>query len=449
MAGYQIEGPEGHSRSQVRDRITSPAATSSATAESARPRPVRARSTSAAATNSVSLRPVHPTSPRSATPPLGCTGHRGDDRPMGPGFLSPDSASVDHVVCYNSATSVPASMFSDATRPTAGCLFSGMGGFATGLLEAGFDVRWACDNNEYACLTFRHRYPTINLYQTAVETLRADDGTLPPVDVLAAGFPCQSFSQAGDRKGFGDKRGEAFFEIPRLLREYPPGRRPLFVILENVGHLLYGADGWWFDQIQHEIRASGYWFRRESCWVANVKDVTDTPQDRERLFLVAASREHFTYNPFVSPQLRQPSRRPLAEIVDRTSRAPTGDYLPADNRYAKMIAKAIDEGQSATGIYQLRRSYVREKRGGLCPTLTANMGTGGHNVPFVRDRWGIRRLSVQEVAELQGFGEEDDLFPQDVPIPERYRLLGNAVCPKLAQLVGAACRRALLSGGSE
>ena len=182
-------------------------------------------------------------------------------------------------------------------------------------------MKWASDNNRHACATFRHRHPDIDVYQDDVATIRVSDARLNPVDVLAAGFPCQSFSQAGDRKGFNDKRGEAFFEIPRFIKEFHPQLRPRFVILENVGHLLYGGDGWWFDQIRREIRDAGYWFRRESCWVVNVKDATDVPQDRERIFLVAASREHFTYNPFVPPVLPEPSRRPLSEFIDRGSRA--------------------------------------------------------------------------------------------------------------------------------
>ena len=343
---------------------------------------------------------------------------------------------------------MPARVPASHAHPTAGCLFSGMGGFASGLIDAGFSVLWATDNNDNACATLRHRHPDINVHQHDIAALHVADNPLPPVDVLAAGFPCQSFSQAGDRKGFDDKRGEVFFDIPRLIAQYPPHLRPRFVILENVGHLLYGGNGFWFDRIQREIRLVGYWFRRESCWLVNVKDATDVPQDRERIFLVAASRYHFTYNPFAPPLLPKPVRRSLAEIVDRRTRAPAADYLPPDNRYARMIAKAIQEGQSPTALYQLRRSYVREKRDGLCPTLTANMGTGGHNVPFVKDTWGIRRLSVPEVATLQGFDPDEDLFPCGLPTTERYRLLGNAVSPKLARLVGSVCFRLLLEEAS-
>ena len=328
----------------------------------------------------------------------------------------------------------------------AGCLFSGMGGFASGLVKAGFAIRWANDKDEFACATFRHRFPKTPLIEKDIRELSVQADGLAEVDVLAAGFPCQSFSQAGSRRGFEDPRGRLFFEIPRLLEEFVPELRPRLVILENVSHLVHGAEGAWFDQVRRSMRKAGYWFREESCWTVNVKDATDLPQDRERLLMVAVSREHFTYNPFVPPPAtngRSATYRPLDEFIDRTQRGNAGAYLPQDNRYYKMIDRAMDSGESKENIYQLRRSYVREKKHGLCPTLTANMGIGGHNVPFVRDAWGIRRLSVSEIARLQGFESENQMFP-DIPPTEQYRLLGNAVCVRLAQLVGQACARILV-----
>lgn len=53
--------------------------------------------------------------------------------------------------------------------------------------------------------------------------------------------------------------------------------------------------------------------------------------------------------------------------------------------------------------YQWRRQYVRENKNNLCPTLTANMGTGGHNVPLILDDKGIRKLTPRECVRLQGF----------------------------------------------
>lgn len=154
---------------------------------------------------------------------------------------------------------------------TAGCLFSGMGGFASGLIEAGFTVRWASDNDASACSAFRYRLPEVSLIEKDVRNLSKRTDGLTEVDVLAAGFPCQSFSQAGSRLGFDDPRGRLFFEIPRLIAEFGPKNRPRLVILENVPHLLYGAEKAWFDEIRRALRRVGYWFREESCWTVNVK----------------------------------------------------------------------------------------------------------------------------------------------------------------------------------
>ena len=324
---------------------------------------------------------------------------------------------------------------------TAGCLFSGMGGFASGLAEAGFEILWASDNDHSACAAFRHRFPSVDLFEKDVRDLSVAVDMLRAVDVLAAGFPCQSFSQAGDRAGLEDPRGQLVFEIPRLVAEFRPSERPALIIMENVPYLLHGDGRAWFDSIRRAIRRAGYWFREDSCWTVNVKDATSLPQDRERLFMVAASREHFSYNPFSPTRATNGvngHRRTLDEFVDRTKPGSPDSYLSKDNRYYKMIAREMASGESDKNIYQLRRSYVREKKGGLCPTLTANMGGGGHNVPFVRDAWGIRRLSIQEVARLQGFDEGDALFP-DMLSPDKYRLLGNAVCVHLARFVGRAC----------
>ena len=323
-----------------------------------------------------------------------------------------------------------------------------MGGFASGLAQAGFKIHWASDNDGPACATFRHRFPKVRMVEKDVRELSVQADELVAVDVLAAGFPCQSFSQAGGRQGFEDSRGALFFEIPRLIKEYQPEMRPVFVVLENVPYLLHGANGDWFDQIRRALRHAGYWFREETCWAVNVKDVTDLPQDRERLFMLAASRNYFPRNPFFpSPNVNGGNlgRRPLNDFIDRSLHDENDAYLPLENRYYKMIDRAMANGKSKENIYQLRRSYVREKKQGLCPTLTANMGCGGHNVPFIRDRWGIRRLRVSEVARLQGFENTKKLFP-DIPVTDQYRLLGNAVCVSLSRLIGNTCAKILTDG---
>ena len=239
---------------------------------------------------------------------------------------------------------------------TAGCLFSGMGGLASGLAKSGFSIRWASDNNEYASATFRHRFPDVRFIEKDVCDLSAEAGRLIGVDLLAAGFPCQSFSQAGARAGFDDERGRLFFEIPRLLGEMEPAQRPPLLMLENVPHLLHGAGGEWFNQVQHELRRAGYWFRDSACLVANVKDHTELPQDRERLFMVAAPKAHFTHNPFSSSvvkERRDERLRPLSAFINRLERGPEDAYLPIENRYYKMINGGMEKGESMENIWEL------------------------------------------------------------------------------------------------
>lgn len=328
-----------------------------------------------------------------------------------------------------------------------------MGGFASGMDREGFALRWATDSDAAACATFHHRFPDVPVLEKDVADLSVAVDQLEPVDVLTAGFPCQSFSQAGDRRGFDDPRGRTFLEIIRLVGEFTEADRPRLLLLENVPHLLHGAGGAWFDRVRRELRRAGYWFRQSACWVANVKEETALPQDRERLFMVAASRHHFSFNPFTPPPDRPEGaqsessaklngKHGLDEFVDRRSPRESSEYLSPHNRYFKMIARKMESGDRRN-IYQLRRSYVREKQDGLCPTLTANMGIGGHNVPFIRDEWGIRRLGVDEVARLQGFRDPEDLFPAEITITERYRLLGNAVCADLATVAARRCMTGL------
>ncbi|MDE2801371.1 MAG: DNA cytosine methyltransferase, partial [Chloroflexota bacterium] len=72
---------------------------------------------------------------------------------------------------------------------TAGSLFSGMGGFASGLRAAGFELRWANDNDAHACAAFRLRFPGMPVLEKDVKDLSVADDDLTPVDVLAAAFP--------------------------------------------------------------------------------------------------------------------------------------------------------------------------------------------------------------------------------------------------------------------
>ena len=97
------------------------------------------------------------------------------------------------------------------------------------------------------------------------------------------------------------------------------------------------------------------------------------------------------------------------------------------------IEKGITKNISENVLYQYRRFYVRENKSNCCPTLTANMGGGGHNVPLLKDDNGIRKLTPREFFNLQG-------FPSDYKLAEvcdsaLYKLAGNAVSVPVVDLI--------------
>lgn len=322
---------------------------------------------------------------------------------------------------------------------TAGALFSGIGGFCLGFRDHKIETSWAVENDPAAVMTYE-----ANLGQNKV--LRKEDGTLrgieevhiadlklPPVDILHAGFPCQSFSVAGERKGFTDPRGQLFFEITRILREYGEDR-PSVLLLENSPNLRIGQGGSWFLQLANEIRSAGYWFRESNALELDCYDYTDVPQKRKRLFMVAFATNRFR-NGRLELQRPSNSKKDLKDFINFDGQVDDDSYyLESDNRYYQMIRGKIEDRRA---IYQLRKYFVREKEANVCPTLTANMGQGGHNVPFILDRKGLRKLTEYECLSLQGFPAKYK-FPSSVPRARRYQQVGNSVVPPLVNLLAGA-----------
>ena len=113
----------------------------------------------------------------------------------------------------------------------------------------------------------------------------------------------------------------------------------------------------------------------------------------------------------------------IDDIANKKNKKDDIFYYDRSSRYYDMLSEAMVNEDS---VYQLRRVYVRENKSNVCPTLTANMGTGGHNVPLIKDKFGIRKFTPKECLMFQG-------FPDDFKIPEKlsnaqlYKQAGNSV----------------------
>ena len=161
-------------------------------------------------------------------------------------------------------------------------MFAGIGGFRSGL-EAigGFECVGYCEIDKYAKQAYEAMYDTGGeLYFDDARKIVPEQ--LPDFDLLVGGFPCQSFSIAGARKGFDDTRGTLFFEIARIAAV----KKPKYIYMENVPGLLNHDSGKTFETIIHTLDELGY----DVCWqVLNSKNF-GVPQSRNRVFIIGYLR---------------------------------------------------------------------------------------------------------------------------------------------------------------
>ncbi len=317
---------------------------------------------------------------------------------------------------------------------TVGSLFAAIGGFCRAFQQNGATILWANDKDRFAAETFKLNFPGIRYIEKPVECLSVHGDRLPPVDVLTAGFPCQAFSIAGEKKGFDDPRGLLFLHIIRIVREFGKNK-PKILLLENVKNLKAHDKGRTFKRIQAEIQRAGYWFSDANARILNTADYTDIPQNRERVFMVAMSQSHFPANTFVFPEpLPKRKLRRVRSFLDLQTKADHAFYFTPKSQYYALFRDAIEKG-GHEHIYQLRRSYVRKNMSDMCFTLMANMGEGGHNQPVIKDRWGIRKLTPRECARLQGYEDAWFRIPSSLSNTQIYKQIGNSVTvPLVARL---------------
>jgi DNA (cytosine-5)-methyltransferase 1 len=292
-----------------------------------------------------------------------------------------------------------------------GSLYAGIGGICMGFKNLGLDVLWANEFDKNACITYRNNF---NHHLIEGDVMEIKISELESVDVLAGGFPCQPFSVAGYRKGFDDSRGNHFFRMLEFIDE----KRPKVLFFENVKNLVGHDKGNTFKVIKKEIESRNYTFFSK---VLNTKDYGNIPHNRERIFMIGFDNDTVpnAINLFDFPKkeiLTYEVKNMLEENVDEK-------YFYREDRYMYELLK--NEIINENTIYQFRRHYVRENKSNVCPTLTANMGTGGHNVPLVKTPEGIRKLTPRECFRFQGF-PDSYVFPK-ISNAQLYKQSGNSV----------------------
>lgn len=306
-------------------------------------------------------------------------------------------------------------------------LFAGVGGIRLGFEKAGFKTVYSNDIDKHCKITYDLNFKSPTLDNTDI--WKVDTGDIPKFDVLLGGFPCQAFSIAGYRHGFRDPkgRGNLFFRVAEILEERKPGA----FLLENVKNLKGHDSGKTYKTIRDTLEYSLGYFTTDS--ILNSMTHGNMPQNRERIF-IAGFKKKKDLDRFAFPEpvkLTTNFKDFLEEKVD-------GKYF-YNNK--PLYPRIVDGITSENAVYQWRRHYVRENKKGVVPTLTANMGSGGHNVPIIKNGNTIRKLTPRECFLLQG-------FPKSYKLPaitdsQLYHQAGNSVTVSVVERIASNLARVI------
>jgi DNA (cytosine-5)-methyltransferase 1 len=304
-------------------------------------------------------------------------------------------------------------------------LFCGTGGFSYALRDIATTV-FANDKVKESKIIYEKNFKNHNF--VLKDLLTIENSEIPEHDILTGGFPCQPFSVAGERKGFDDERSGVFWKIIDILKHHTPR----FVILENVKNILTHDKGGTMKTVLKNLTDIGY---RVKYRVLNTSVYTGIPQNRERLYFVCFKNE-VDYNNF-NLDFDKVECKKISDFLDLTTEVDKKYYYTESSKIYDRLKEIVIEKDV---VYQYRRGVVRENKSGVCPTLVASAGTGGHNVPIIVDDFGIRKLTPKECFLLQGL----DYNLSGLSDAVLYKLAGNAITVNIVKLISDKLKRLLL-----
>jgi DNA (cytosine-5)-methyltransferase 1 len=288
-------------------------------------------------------------------------------------------------------------------------LFAGIGGIRIPFEEFGGECVFTSEWDKFAQQTYAANFgeiPDGDITKIPVETI-------PPHDLLLAGFPCQPFSMAGKKKGFSDTRGTLFFNIEKILEHH----KPSVVFLENVKNLKNHDKGRTFKVIKEHLEELGY---KVFDKVLNAKDF-GVPQNRERIYIICFLDHSIDFK-FPTPPKTQVK---VGDILETKTKQ---DYTISDKLWAG---------------HQKRKEMHKKKGNGFgyslfnndsdyTSTITARYYKDGAEILIEQEGKNPRKVSPREAARLQGF---PDTFKIPVSDTQAYKQFGNSVAVPVIRAV--------------
>jgi DNA (cytosine-5)-methyltransferase 1 len=318
-------------------------------------------------------------------------------------------------------------------------LFSGAGGMDIGFEKAGFKTIWANEYDKTIAPSYQNFFPDVIFDGRSIRNVPDDD--LPSnITGVIGGPPCQSWSEAGAKRGIGDPRGELFYEYLRVIRK----TQPRFFVAENVHGLIHSRNRDSFNSILEMFRAEGYIVN----WKLLKASDFGVPQDRERVFIVGYHES--LDKKFVFPEALK-AKKTLRDAIGDLAKLKIGSTKKVKNH------EFMDSGYSPIFLSRNRvRSWDEQSFTILAtdrhipfhPQAPKMVKVDGREMrEFAKgheDKY--RRLTIRECARIQTFPDEYEFLYTNKR--NAYKMIGNAVPVDLAYCVAKAIIKDLgLSSG--
>jgi DNA (cytosine-5)-methyltransferase 1 len=312
-------------------------------------------------------------------------------------------------------------------------LFAGAGGLDIGFHKAGFQTLWANDFDKVIVPSYKNYFPDVLFDDRSITKIPNYD--IPKTDGIIGGPPCQSWSEAGAKRGVEDPRGKLFFEYIRILKYI----QPKFFVAENVSGILHSRNKEAFNNIVKMFEDAGY----DVTWQQLNASDYDVPQDRKRVFVVGFRKD--LNIKFSFPKANQ-EKRTLKDAIYDLKDLPLGEksevlnHEITDTGYSSMFmsrnrVRAWDE-QSYTVVAMDRQTPLHPQAPKMLSTSEKDKRIFA---PGFEDKY--RRFSVRECARIQTFPDDYE-FLYSHP-RNGYKMVGNAVPVNLAYSIAVQIKKHL------
>ena len=316
--------------------------------------------------------------------------------------------------------------------------FSGAGGLDLGFKQAGFDIIFANEFDKDIWATYEHNHPETTLDKRSITLINESD--VPDCDGIIGGPPCQSWSEAGSRRGIEDKRGQLFFDFIRILE----AKKPSFFLAENVSGMLAPRHKDALENIKNTFLEAGYDLHFK---LLNAADF-GIAQDRKRVIFIG-----FRSDLNVDYSFPEPTQEPkhLEDIIKDLEH----NAVPALNKSKPNPDVEIANHEYMTGGFS--SMYMSRNRVRAWDEPSFTIQAGGRHAPIhpsapkmiklEQDKFMFspknkyRRLSVRECARIQSF--PDNFIFKYTDVNHGYKMIGNAVNVDFAQILAESILRVL------